>query len=137
MYPGHLHWAQQAYATGETGRSLWEAGDAIRYVQFIGFDNSFFYAVAHVAIGLAAEAVGLPAAPLARIVTNQFYLLEQSKFSTSQGHAIWGRDLLAGWAADPVRLYLCLTNPETQESNFAVPEMAMALEERLVRRVER
>jgi methionyl-tRNA synthetase len=133
MYPGHLHWTQRAYAE----RSLWEAGDGPRYVQFIGFDNSFFYAIAHVAIGLAAEAANLPAAPFAQIVTNQFYLLEQSKFSSSQGHAIWGRDLLADWAADPVRLYLCLTNPETQESNFALAEMESALETRLLRPFER
>lgn len=141
MYPGHLYWTQQAYtaggASGEAGCSLWEGGNGTRYVQFIGFDNSFFYAVAHVAIGLAAEAANLPAAPSAQIVTNQFYLLEQSKFSSSQGHAIWGRDLLADWAADPVRLYLCLTNPETQEANFAVPEMESALEDRVLRPFER
>jgi methionyl-tRNA synthetase len=144
MYPGHLYWTQQAYDTAaaqvEAALSLWEAAEPPRYVQFIGFDNSYFYAVAHLAIGVAAETAGLPAAPVAQIVTNQFYLLDHAKFSSSQGHAVWGRDLLADWAADPVRLYLCLTNPETQESNFAVPEMQRALEERFLspfRRVSR
>ena len=131
MYPGHLYWTQQA------GAAAWERDEGVRYVQFIGFDNSFFYAVAHVAISLAADDAGLPVAPLPEIVTNQFYMLENSKFSTSQGHVIWGKELLAEWSADPFRLYLCLSNPETQESNFAVADMAQVLEERLVRPFER
>lgn len=140
MYPGHLYWTQRAHAAdaspGEAGCSPWEATDGMRYVQFIGFDNSFFYAMAHAAIGLAARQAGLQAAPQAEIVTNQFYLLDNSKFSTSQGHVIWARDLLAEWDADPVRLYLCLSNPETQEANFAVSDMEDVLQEHLLRPFE-
>jgi methionyl-tRNA synthetase len=137
MYPGHLHWTRRAQAAEDGESSLWEVADDVRYVQFIGFDNSFFYAVAHVAMGLAASAARLPAAPPADIVTNQFYLLENAKFSTSQGHLIWARDLLAEWQADPVRLYLCLSNPETQESNFTVDDMRRTLEAKLVGPFER
>lgn len=140
MYPGHLHWTQMGHASAQpdaAGTALWESADGVRYVQFIGFDNSWFYAVAHVAIALAAHDASVPVAPLPQIVTNQFYLLENFKFSTSLGHVIWGRDLLAAWEPDPVRLYLCLSNPETQESNFTVSDMEHMLDERLVRPFER
>jgi methionyl-tRNA synthetase len=140
MYPGHLHWAAVAAAERHglaASDALWTSDESTEYVQFIGFDNSFFYAVAHAAIGLAAGDAGLPAAPGAQIITNQFYLLENSKFSTSQGHVIWGQDLLADWEADPVRLYLCLSNPETQEANFSVAEMERVLDARLMRPFER
>lgn len=144
MYPGHLHWTERARAQTqpEGGRTaLWRSGDEesrqVEYVQFIGFDNSFFYAVVHVAMSMAARDAGLPATPLPRIVTNQFYLLDGSKFSTSQGHAIWGGELLDEWESDPVRLYLCLSNPETQESNFTVDEMEQRLEAVLLEPFER
>lgn len=135
MYPGHLHWIERARAhtsTQSPAPALWETGSAPEYVQFIGFDNSFFYAVVHVALGMAARDAGLPAAPPPTIITNQFYLLDGAKFSTSQGHVIWGSALLEEWEPDPVRLFLCLSSPETQESNFTVEAMDRELESVLI-----
>lgn len=140
MYPGHLYWIQQAsqyLESPEQPETFWNGFENAEYTQFVGFDNSFFYAVVHPIIGFAASDIGLPVAPPANIVTNEFYLLESSKFSSSQGHAIWGRDLLADWSPDPVRLFLCITNPETQEANFALHDMENVLESRLLAPFER
>jgi methionyl-tRNA synthetase len=89
-----------------------------RYVQFFGYDNSYFYVILHTAMSLALKETGchwpLPAA----FVTNQFYNLEAAKFSTSKGHLIWANDFSQRHNPDLIRLYLALNGPELQEADF-------------------
>jgi len=117
MVPGHYWWLRQAAAMRDCGDPF-NAGD-VEYFQYLGFDNSFFYVFAHLALALAAEDAGLDALLPSAFVTNEFLLLEDYKFSTSQGHLIWGKDLLAASGADEVRFFLAWTNPELQQSNFS------------------
>ncbi|WP_206539003.1 class I tRNA ligase family protein [Nocardiopsis xinjiangensis] len=54
---------------------------------FLGYDNSYYYAVLLPALALAlGEAELLPS----DLVTNQFLHLDGEKFSTSREHAVWG-----------------------------------------------
>ncbi len=89
-------------------------------VNFFGFDNSYFYAVVHAAMYVAAgEAEWLPAAT----VINEFYNLQHRKFSTSGNHVIWARDLAARHSTDAIRFYGALNSPGFEKSNFTEAEM--------------
>jgi len=102
------------------GEALWHPESGNRLIQFLGYDNSFFFAVVHLILSLATrDRCILPTA----IMTNEFYQLENFKFSTSKNHAIWARDLLSQRTVDETRFYLALSNPEFQKTNFAQAEM--------------
>ena len=58
--------------------------------------------------------------------------MENFKFSTSKGHLIWARDLLAERDVSAVRFYLALANPETQKMNFTRDAMDKLVEVRFV-----
>lgn len=94
-------------------RDIWSDPDT-RLVHFIGFDCSFSHAVLWPALLIALDQPVLPR----HVLSNEFYYLEDEKFSTSRGHAIWGADFLREVPADAARLHLCLTSPETEKTNF-------------------
>jgi methionyl-tRNA synthetase len=102
-------------------------------VQFFGFDNSFFF---FVHLGLLFAAAPDYIGPKAFVV-NEFYELENLKFSTSLKHAIWVGDFLARYNVDLVRLYLAYTNPELQRTSFVEAEMQAWLSESVLRPWER
>ena len=66
------------------------------------------------------------------LVTNEFYELENLKFSTSLKHAIWVGDFLERYDADLVRLYLAYTNPELQRTSFVEAQMRAWLSENVL-----
>jgi methionyl-tRNA synthetase len=119
MVPGHYYWLERAHAAAENTRPLIGKMSQARYVQYLGFDNSFFYALAHLALALSAREAGLEALVPDALITNEFYHLDNHKFSTSQGHLIWGRDFLREVPADEARFYFAWSNPEFQQSNFS------------------
>ncbi|WP_210487808.1 class I tRNA ligase family protein [Pantoea ananatis] len=104
-----------------------ETGNALMY--FLGFDNSYFWGVTHLALLMAHE--GKYILPHT-IVPNEFYELENSKFSTSRGHLIWARDLVSELPRDYARFYLCLTSPEHNRNNFSRAALKQILNERLI-----
>jgi methionyl-tRNA synthetase len=134
MYPGHAYWVrvvQKHNVHDEFLEVLW--GDQnVRLIQFLGFDNSYFYTIVHLALAFATKRAGITTILPSHFITNEFYLLQNSKFSTSQGHLILGKDLLTTYNVDAVRFYLCLSNPETQQTNFTVEEMIKQLNEHLL-----
>jgi methionyl-tRNA synthetase len=118
MLPGHYYWLEQAFSrSGGHGRLL-DRTTGVEYVQYLGFDNSFYYAALHLGLAFAARANGIKALLPTRLHTNEFYQLGAHKFSTSQGHVIWARDFLGRAQVDEVRFYLSRTNPETQRTTF-------------------
>jgi len=127
MLPGHYHWIEKAL-----GRSLAAQGKTTHYYQFFGFDNSFFYAVAQVAMALAARSHGIPALLPNAFFTNEFLQLDNEKFSTSQGHLIWGRDLLEPSNVDAVRFYLAWINPEYSQANFTTADFQQITSNKLL-----
>lgn len=134
MYPGHIATTQAwAELQGDPALAdrLW--GGEGKLVQFLGYDNSFFNAVLHVALALALE--GQHILP-EHIITNEFYLLDGEKFSTSRNHAIWGQDILHTVNADALRYHLSRTNPEHMQTNFSYQEFTQLVERELVERWE-
>ena len=103
-----------------------------RYVQFLGYDNSYFFAIVHPVLQFALRRLGRENIVLPEyIFTNEFYNLENRKFSTSQGHAVWGRDLLTHISADEARFYLSLHGPELAESNFELDAALINIKQEL------
>lgn len=115
MFPGHIYFLSQA--TGTISRND-------RYVQFLGFDNSYFYVFVHLALSLAADEAGFDWPVPQAFITNQFYNLSNEKFSTSRGHLVWARDLAADFDTDVIRLFLALHGPEYQEADFSTDAFA-------------
>jgi methionyl-tRNA synthetase len=127
MGPGHMYYLEQVVGPLDP---------ADHYVQFMGFDNSYFYVVVHVALALAGRRCGYPWPLPAAVVTNQFYALESAKFSTSKGHLVWARDLAKEFTTDAIRLFLALHGPEYQEASF-VPPVFQSTAEALGARINR
>jgi len=127
MAPGYL--AATSELTGQGWESVWKNQDA-EIVQFFGFDNGYFHAVLFPALFMAYdEEIRLPDA----FVTNEFFRLEGLKFSTSRGHAIWGREMLAQVSSDIVRFYLSYNRPETEQTNFEMKHFEDTVEQELVK----
>jgi methionyl-tRNA synthetase len=119
--------AQRRGEVLESDDQLW-LGDT-EVVYFFGSDAGFAFAVAGVAMLLALEDYVLPE----QFVTNEFYELENDKFSTSRGHLVTGQQLLnSGVPRDLIRFYLASTSPEFQRTNFTRAAMAEVTSSRLV-----
>lgn len=109
--------------------ALWRAEADVELVYFLGFDNAYFWGMTHVALLMAHE--GRYVLP-DTIVCNEFYELENEKFSTSKGHVVWGHDLVAEVPRDLARFYLALTAPEHQRTNFSRAALDRIVAARLV-----
>lgn len=119
--------AQRRGEVLESDDQLWL--DDTEVVYFFGSDAGFAFAVAGVAMLLALGEYVLPE----QFVTNEFYELENDKFSTSRGHLVTGQELLdEGVPRDLVRFYLAATSPEFQRTNFTRAAMAEVTSSRLV-----
>jgi methionyl-tRNA synthetase len=102
--------------------------DIPKVVNFLGFDNSYFYAILHVALLMAAgEDVWLPRSS----ITNEFYNLDHSKFSTSKGHVLWARDLATRYPTDLIRFHTMLNSPGFEKANFNEEEMTAIVDSKL------
>ncbi|WP_326589117.1 class I tRNA ligase family protein [Streptomyces sp. NBC_01294] len=107
----------------------WLSEHGIELVYFLGFDNVYFWGMTHLALLMAHGARYVE--PHA-IVSNEFYELENQKFSTSKGHVVWAADLVAEVPRDLVRFYLALTAPEHSRTNFSREALATLASSRLV-----
>ncbi|MGP8303456.1 class I tRNA ligase family protein [Streptomyces inhibens] len=86
-----------------------------KIVHFFGYDNSFYHSILYpVLYGLAFP----DWEPDIDYHVNEFYLLDNQKFSTSRRHAVWGKDILAPETVDAVRFYLSRTRSEGERTNF-------------------
>ena len=109
--------------------ALWTDPTA-RLVYFLGFDNSYFWGVVHLALLMAhGGRYVLPDV----IVPNEFYELEHEKFSTSRRHLIWARDLVQDVPRDLARYYLALTCPEHHRTNFSRAALEKLTYDRLLK----
>ncbi|PWI45498.1 class I tRNA ligase family protein [Streptomyces sp. ICBB 8177] len=123
IYVGHLYWLARA----RDGRT---AG-CDELVQFIGIDNGFYNAFVYVALKLLAAQHGLPVGlPRTRTLTNQYFMLEGRKFSTSKGDVRWAGEYLESVGRDRARFVLALSSPELQQAEFSEPIAAARLTER-------
>ena len=99
-------------------------------VLFFGFDNAYLRAIIFpVVLHAYDSSIDLPRA----MVVNEFYLLDDKKFSTSRNHAIWGRELASQYPADAIRFYLAYTRPEFERTNFHLDEFHEFVDHVLIR----
>jgi methionyl-tRNA synthetase len=128
IYCTTLSAEQRGAAPGAAG-TLWARDSQWRPVYFLGFDNTYPFAVAGVAMLLALGGrYRLPE----QFITNEFYELECEKFSTSRGHAVWGSELAAQVPRDLIRFHLAATSPEFQRSDFSRAALKRVTGPRLV-----
>ena len=122
-------WVGMAYAflhgierLGRRLRRGWQASDPQpewKIVHFFGYDNSFYHSI----LCPALYAIAFPDwVPDIEYNVNEFYLLDDAKFSTSRRHAIWGKDVLSADTVDAVRYYLALTRGEVERTRFLLGE---------------
>jgi methionyl-tRNA synthetase len=100
------------------------------WVHSFGFDNSFYYLLFIPALLRAVNAAAkLPDA----VLTNEFFHLSGSKFSTSRAHAIWADEFTGD--TDHLRFYLSLHRPSVASSDF-VPEDFQRFSAKLSRQLQ-
>ena len=130
-FPGQVvnAWAElMAHLLWGYGRAAKKLGAQPQVVNFFGFDNSYFYAIVHASLFMAAgRREWLPHAA----INNEFYNLEHRKFSTSNNHVIWARDLAERHSPDLIRFYAAFNNPGFEKSNFSEDEMVAVVDHRL------
>lgn len=97
---------------------------------FLGYDNSYYYAVL---LPVLALALGEPELLPSDLVTNQFLHLDEDKFSTSRGHAVWADEALDSAGSDLVRLALLRRAPEGRVTSISVEETGRLDEDPLIR----
>jgi methionyl-tRNA synthetase len=103
------------------GKGTWEdllaSGADDELVILFGFDNAYLRGIVFPTVLESAELT--LRAPTAYL-TNAFYELDGTKFSTSRRHAIWGSAIARDHDPEWLRLYVSLTRPETSAANFTV-----------------
>ncbi|MCW8176474.1 class I tRNA ligase family protein [Verminephrobacter aporrectodeae] len=105
-------------------------GSSPAFVNFFGFDNSYFYALVHVALLTQIDdGRWLPHAT----IINEFYNLDHAKFSTSNNHSIWSSDLAQRHNVDTIRFYGAFNAPGFEKANFNEGDMAKVVDDRLLR----
>jgi methionyl-tRNA synthetase len=127
---GYLSASVEAAAnrgTPEAWREWWQ-NPSSHHAYFMGKDNIVFHTIIWPSMlmgyGKAGELGGgeaelhLPD----DVVASEFLTMEGKQLSTSRSLAIYVRDVLERYDADPVRYFLTAAGPETQDSDFSWAE---------------
>ena len=115
-----IEWAKNR-GEPERWREWWY--EPARSYYFIGKDNIPFHAVIWPAMlmgvsGLYHEDETAPLNLPYDVVANEFMTLEGQKMSTSRNWAVWLPDYLERYDPDPLRYYLTIIAPESQDTDF-------------------
>lgn len=112
---GYLSMSQAvAQARGEDGGALW--GPDSRHYYVHGKDNIPFHTIILPALLLAqGDGWKLPD----EIISSEYLTLEGRKISTSQGWAIWVKDLVDRYHPDAIRYFLIANGPEKRDTDFS------------------
>jgi methionyl-tRNA synthetase len=94
----------------------------------MGKDNITFHTVMWPAILLGAGGLNLPY----EVVASEFLTMEGRKFSSSRHVVIYVRDFLSRYDPDPLRYYLTIAGPETQDTDFTWAEFLRRNNDELV-----
>lgn len=121
-----IEWAQ-VHDDPEAWKRWWQNPDARGYY-FMGKDNITFHTVIWPAILLGAGDLNLPY----DVVSSEFLTMEGKKLSHSRGHQIFVGDFLSRYDPDPLRYYLTIAGPETQDTDFTWAEFVRRNNDELV-----
>lgn len=95
-------------------KDFWQ-NDEVKAFYFIGKDNIPFHTIIWPAILMGYGNLTLPY----DVPSNEYLTLEGQKFSTSRNWALWLDDYLERYDPDPLRYYLSVNMPETNDADFS------------------
>ena len=121
-----IEWARNR-GTPEAWKEWWQDPRARGYY-FMGKDNITFHSVIWPSILLGVSGLDLPY----DVAATEFLTMEGRQFSTSRGHVILVEDVLARYDPDPVRYYLAIAGPESQDTDFTWAEFVRRNNDELV-----
>lgn len=93
-----------------------------------GIDNSFYYTLLIPALFIAMKQT--PLLPIA-LISNDFYLLDRQKFSTSRDHALWAIESFEEYDLDVLRLYLAKTRSESTQQSFSATHFEQFIQQHI------
>ena len=111
-----IEWAH-VHDDPDAWKHWWQDPEARSYY-FMGKDNITFHTVIWPAILLGAGGLNLPY----DIVATENLGMEGKKFSSSRQRGILVRDFLSRYDPDPLRYFLIIAGPETQDTDFTWAE---------------
>ncbi|WP_062203604.1 methionine--tRNA ligase [Demequina salsinemoris] len=124
-----IEWARRS-GDPDAWRKWWNDPEAMSYY-FMGKDNITFHSQIWPAELLAANGRGSKGGELGpygelqlptEVVSSEFLTMESAKFSSSRGHVIYVRDMLARYQPDALRYFIAMAGPETADADFTWSE---------------
>ena len=112
-----IEWARHIAGDPEAWKKWWEV-PASRGYYFMGKDNIVFHTIIWPSMLLGYSEGRVPLNVPYDVVSSEFLTMEGRKFSASRGVAIWLTDFLARYDPDPLRYFLMVNGPETQDTDF-------------------
>jgi methionyl-tRNA synthetase len=117
-------------------RDWWQNPDA-RHVYFMGKDNIVFHSVIWpselLGYGEGGElGAGRPLNLPYDIASSEFLTMEGARASASRGIGVLVRDYLESYDADPLRYFLAIAGPESQDTDFTWTEFVRRNNDELV-----
>jgi methionyl-tRNA synthetase len=133
-----VEWANNR-GTPEAWREWWQNSNA-RHYYFMGKDNIVFHSVIWPAMligyGNGGRIGGGGENPPLElpydVVSSEFLTMEGKKFSSSRGIVIYVNEVLSRYDADPLRYFLTIGGPETQDTDFTWAEFVRRNNDELV-----
>jgi len=134
-----IEWARRT-EDPEAWRLWWNDPEALSYY-FMGKDNITFHSQIWPAELLAANGRGARGGQVSsfgdlqlptEVVSSEFLTMESAKFSSSRGHVIYVRDMLARYQPDALRYFIAVGGPETSDADFTWAEFKRRTNDELV-----
>jgi len=134
-----IEWARRQ-GDPEMWRLWWNDPAALSYY-FMGKDNITFHSQIWPAELLAANGKGAHGGHVGsfgelnlptEVVSSEFLTMESNKFSSSRGHVIYVRDMMARYQPDALRYFIATAGPETSDADFTWAEFKRRTNDELV-----
>ena len=134
-----IEWARRQ-GDPELWREWWNNPEASSYY-FMGKDNITFHSQIWPAELLAANGKGALGGKVSQfgelqlpteVVSSEYLTMESNKFSSSRGHVIYVRDMLARYQPDALRYFIAVAGPETSDADFTWAEFKRRTNDELV-----
>ncbi len=130
-----VEWAKNR-GTPDAWRDWWQNPDS-RHYYCMGKDNIVFHTVIWpselLGYGEGGElGAGRPLQLPYDVVASEYLTMEGAKFSTSRQVGIYVRDFLSRYDPDPLRYFLTIAGPETQDTDFTWSEFVRRNNDELV-----
>ncbi len=137
-----IEWARYLHGDPDKWKEWWHNPDA-RHYYFMGKDNIVFHSVIWPSMLMGYNEGGkgelLRGAPSGvglqlpyDVVSSEFLTMEGKKFSASRNVAVWLPDFLSRYDPDPLRYFLMINGPESNDTDFTWAEFLRRNNDELV-----